>query len=118
MPESDREATSSAPFEDFPDSVVDGKGNVIFEDRIIGKVIEGDAKKLEGKKVDEDGDILDKNGNSIGKAERVQEEEPEPEAEPEAEDLSALDGKKVNKAGNVVDSDVRCFSPTDEFNRN
>lgn len=40
----------SAPFEDFPDAVVDAKGNVLFEGRIIGKIVEGDAKKLEGKK--------------------------------------------------------------------
>jgi hypothetical protein len=71
--------------------------------------VEGDAKKLEGKKVDEDGDILDKHGNNLGRAERYQEEEPEPEPEPEKEDLSALEGKKVNKAGNVVDSDGKLF---------
>lgn len=45
------EAEPSSPFEDFPDAVVDGKGNVLFEGRVIGKVIEGDAKTLEGKKV-------------------------------------------------------------------
>lgn len=45
------EGIDSAPFEDFPDAVVNAKGDVIFEDRIIGKVIEGDPKKLEGKKV-------------------------------------------------------------------
>lgn len=97
------EGELSAPFEDFPDAVVNAKGDVIFENRVVGKVVEGDPKKLEGKKVDADGDILDKYGNNLGKAERFQEEEPEPEAEPEAEDLSELEGKKVNKAGNVVD---------------
>jgi hypothetical protein len=75
---------------------VDAKGNVIFEGRVIGKVVEGDAKKLEGKKVDADGDILDKHGNTLGKAERVQEEEPVVE-EPEEVDVSLLEGKKVNK---------------------
>ena len=44
------EGALTAPFEDFPDAVVDAKGNVLFEGRIIGKVIEGDAKTLEGKK--------------------------------------------------------------------
>jgi hypothetical protein len=51
LPETEREAALSAPFEDFPDSVVDAKGNVIFEGTIVGKLVEGDPKKLEGKKV-------------------------------------------------------------------
>jgi hypothetical protein len=111
LPEDQREAEPSAPFEDFPDSVLDKSGNVIFEGKVVGKLIEGDAKKLEGKKVDADGDVLDKNGNVLGKAERYQEEEaiPEPEPEPEVEDLSILEGKKVNKAGNVVDDFGKLF---------
>jgi hypothetical protein len=51
LPEKEREAEPSAPFEDFPDAVLDKSGNVIFEGRIVGKLIEGEAKKLEGKKV-------------------------------------------------------------------
>ncbi len=47
----EHEAAPSAPFEDFPDSVLDAKGNVMFEGRIVGKLLEGDPKKLEGKKV-------------------------------------------------------------------
>jgi Protein of unknown function (DUF3659) len=39
--------------------------------------------------VDADGDVLDKNGNVLGKAERYQEEEEVPEV-PEEEDLSIL----------------------------
>jgi len=108
LPESEREAEASAPFEDFPDSIVDAKGNVIFEGKVVGKLIEGDAKKLEGKKVDADGDVVDKNGNVLGKAERWQEEDVV-EEEAEKEDLSALDGKKVNKAGNVVDDNGKLF---------
>ncbi|KAF8850877.1 hypothetical protein BDZ45DRAFT_602267, partial [Acephala macrosclerotiorum] len=110
LPEQEREdgAEASSPFEDFPGSVLDAKGNVIFEGKIVGKLIEGDAKKLEGKKVDADGDVVDKNGNVLGKAERWQEEEPEEVVE-EKEDLSALDGKKVNKAGNVVDDNGKLF---------
>lgn len=42
---------------------------------IIGRIIEGDAKVLFGKPVDADGDILDRNGNTFGKAERWEEEE-------------------------------------------
>jgi hypothetical protein len=52
---------------------------------------------LAGKKVDADGDVLDKHGNVLGKAERYEEEEAVPEPEPEAEDVSILEGKKVNK---------------------
>jgi len=68
----------------------------------VGQVTEGDAKKLVGRAVDEDGDILDKKGSVVGHAERY--EEPEEEAEPEAEaiDLSDLEGKTVNKQGNVI----------------
>jgi len=58
---------------------------------------------------DADGDILDKHGNVLGKAERTEEEEPAPEPEPEAEDLSVLEGKKVNKAGNIVDDNGKLF---------
>lgn len=92
-----------SPFESFPDAVVDGNGMVVSNGEWVGKVIEGDLKVLRGKSVDPDGDILDKGGNVIGKAERW---EPEPEAEPEPEpevDRSILAGKRVNKAGNVVD---------------
>lgn len=93
----------SAPFEDFPDATVDKDGQVIFEGQAIGKIVEGDVQTLIGKKVDADGDVLDKNGNVIGKAERLGPEEKEPEPEPEQIDYSMLADKKVNKAGNVVD---------------
>ncbi|KAL2109783.1 hypothetical protein VUR80DRAFT_2017 [Thermomyces stellatus] len=102
------EAKEPAPFEDFPDAVVESNGTVTFEGTIVGRVIEGDAKKLKGKKVDEDGDILDRAGNTIGKAERWEEEEPEPEPEEEV-DKSALAGKRVNKIGNVVDTSGTIF---------
>lgn len=92
------------PFESFEGNVIDAKGWVTWEGQTVGKVIEGDLKALQGKTVDPDGEILDKNGNVIGKAERYEEEEPEPEAEPEAIDLSILAGKRVNKAGKLVDS--------------
>jgi hypothetical protein len=108
LPEDEREAEKSGPFEDFPDSILDAKGNVIFENKIVGKLVEGDPKALEGKKVDADGDVLDKNGNTLGRAERYQEEEAPPEEE-QPEDLSILEGKKVNKAGNVVDDNGKLF---------
>ena len=45
------EGELTAPFEDFPNAVVTAKGDVEFEGRVVGKVVEGDPKKLEGKKV-------------------------------------------------------------------
>lgn len=96
----EKEQDSDAPFFDFPDAIVEKDGKVTFEGKTVGRVIEGDAKTLAGKHVDADGDINDKNGNTVGKAERW--EEPEPEPEPEV-DNSALSGKRVNKQGNIVD---------------
>lgn len=92
LPGTEHEAIPSAPFEDFPDAVLDSKGNVLFEGQVVGKLIEGDAKKLSGKKVDEDGDVIDRNGNILGKAERWTEPD---EPETEAIDLSLLAGKRV-----------------------
>ncbi|KAH7123950.1 hypothetical protein B0J11DRAFT_506991 [Dendryphion nanum] len=68
----------------------------------VGQVVEGDAKKLVGRAVDEDGDILDKKGSVVGHAERWEEPDEEPEPEAEAIDLSSLEGKTVNKQGNVI----------------
>ncbi|KNC97970.1 uncharacterized protein SPPG_06959 [Spizellomyces punctatus DAOM BR117] len=102
------EKVEEAPFEDFPDSIVDESGAIIFQGRTIGKLVTGDAKKLAGKNVDADGDVVDSKGNVIGKAERTEEQEPEPEEET-AVDLSLLAGKKVNKAGNVVDENGTMF---------
>ena len=86
-------------FDDFPDAKVAKNGDVISNGEVIGKVVEGDPKKLAGKLVDSEGSIVDKNGNVLGRAERYE------EPEEEAVDMSALAGKRVNKAGNVVDSD-------------
>jgi hypothetical protein len=98
----DEEQKSDAPFQNFPDAVVEGDGSVTSDGKRVGTVIEGDAKKLKGSKVDEDGDILDRNGNSVGKAEPWDEPEPEQEPEPEAPDWSFLDGCTVNKLGKLV----------------
>ncbi|KFY00982.1 hypothetical protein O988_02991 [Pseudogymnoascus sp. VKM F-3808] len=100
IPVDERDESSSAPFEDFPNAVVNKDGTVVSDGQVVGKLIDGDAKKLSGKKVDKDGDVIDNVGNAIGKAERWEEEDA---PEPEAADLSALAGKRVNKLGNVVD---------------
>jgi hypothetical protein len=90
-----------APFENFPNAIVEADGRVTSDGQQVGTVVQGDPKRLKGSKVDEDGDILDRNGNVIGKAEPW--DEPEPEAE-EIVDRSILAGKRVNKRGNIVDS--------------
>ncbi|KAI2470202.1 hypothetical protein F4781DRAFT_186056 [Annulohypoxylon bovei var. microspora] len=102
IPDSERaEVKEPAPFEDYPDAVVGDQGKVMSDGQQIGILVEGDPKKLKGKAVDANGDILDKAGNQLGHAERWEEDEPEPEPEV---DNSALAGKRINKAGNAVDS--------------
>jgi hypothetical protein len=101
------EEEEQGPFADSGDIYVAEDGLVKDEGgRTVGKVVEGDAKKLIGRAVDDDGDILDKRGNVIGKAEPYEEPEPEeePEEEEEGEDFSALEGLTVNKLGNILDN--------------
>ncbi|KAF1959269.1 hypothetical protein CC80DRAFT_406729 [Byssothecium circinans] len=96
------EAEEESPFAGLEGLVVVKGGFVEDENgNRVGQVVEGDAKKLVGRSVDEDGDILDKKGSVVGHAERY--EEPE-EEEPEVEyiDLSSLEGLTVNKQGNVI----------------
>lgn len=98
VPESEREGEKTGPFADFDNPTVAKDGKVVdAKGTIIGRVIDGDAKKLFGKPVDPDGDILDKNGNTLGKAERWEEEEKETSKHPAA-------GRKVNRKGEVVDA--------------
>lgn len=100
IPVDERDESSSAPFEDFPNAVLNKDGTVVSDGQVVGKLVDGDTKKLSGKKVDKDGDVIDNIGNVQGHAERWEEEDA---PEPEAADLSALAGKRVNKLGNVVD---------------
>ncbi|KAH7180161.1 hypothetical protein DER46DRAFT_490703 [Fusarium sp. MPI-SDFR-AT-0072] len=96
---SEREEKSSAPFEHFPGATVESDGRVMYQGEQVGEVVEGNPKELKGSQVDEDGDILDRCGNTIGKAKRWEAPEEEPE---KPIDNSALAGKRVNKAGNLV----------------
>jgi hypothetical protein len=97
IPGAEQEKAEGA-FYGFDDAVVGKDGLVFSGDKIIGRVIEGDAKRLMGRKVDEDGDISDKNGNTIGKAERWEPEEKQ-------RDVNPMSGRKVNKEGEVRDAD-------------
>lgn len=97
------EPDEESPFAGLEGLLVTKDGLVEDENgNTVGKVVEGDAKKLVGRAVDEDGDIIDKNGTVIGHAERYEEPEPEAEPEEEAVDLSILTGKTINKQGNVI----------------
>lgn len=105
IPEEEREVP--APFSDLGDLMVGEDGLVETEEgEVVGRIMEGDPKKLRGKAVDEDGDILDKRGNVIGRAEPYTPSEPSEEPE---EDLSELDGMTVNKFGNIVDETGAVF---------
>ncbi|KAF2482572.1 hypothetical protein BDY17DRAFT_252186 [Neohortaea acidophila] len=98
------DAEEEAPFAGLEGLHVVADGYVQDENgNTVGYVTEGDAKKLVGRVVDEDGDILDKKGSAVGHAERLQEEEEQPQEE--AADLSFLAGKTVNKAGLVIGDD-------------
>lgn len=98
VPQEDGE--EEAPFAGLEGLKVVENGYVADENgNIVGVVTEGDAKKLIGRAVDEDGDIIDKKGSVVGHADRYEEEEA---PEEEAADLSFLQGKQVNKAGVVI----------------
>lgn len=60
--------------------------------------MEGDPQRLLGRNVDEDGDILDKNRNTIGRAERWEPEEKKRSVNP-------MSGRKVTREGEVRDTD-------------
>lgn len=83
------------------------KGGMVEDENgnTVGQVVEGDPKKLVGRAVDEDGDIIDRKGSVVGHAERWEEPEAEAEPEVEPEDLSILAGRVVNKQGNVIGDD-------------
>lgn len=118
IPESERNDKDKdfAPFENFPDAVVEADGRVTSDGKQVGEVVEGDPKRLKGSKVDEDGDILDRRGNTVGKAQAWDEPEAEEEQPEEEPDRSLLAGKRVNKAGNVVDSDGTIYGRVVEGN--
>ncbi|PWY93126.1 hypothetical protein BO94DRAFT_544170 [Aspergillus sclerotioniger CBS 115572] len=101
IPENERKDLMR-PFQGEMDLMVNGSGWVEDDEgKVVGRVVEGDPKALQGYEVDEDGEIVDQHGTVLGRAERC-----EPPAETvEEPDLSVLGGKLVNKMGNVVDAD-------------
>ena len=106
IPPEEREAKPEGIFGGLEGLVVAEDGFVKdSEGNVVGKVIEGDWKKLLGRSVDEDGEIVDRYGNVKGKAEPYE----EPEVEEVVKDLSSLENKIVNKQGNVVDEHGTIF---------
>jgi len=98
LPEEERIARPEGPFAGLQGLRVVKEGKVEDEDgNVVGEVVEGNAKRLIGLAVDEDGDIIDKFGNTKGHAERLEEEDEVPV------DNSLLAGKALNKQGYVVD---------------
>jgi hypothetical protein len=111
IPAGEREAKPEGPFAGLEGLVVVKDGFVEdHEGNRVGKVVEGDWKKLIGRGVDEDGDIIDKYGNVKGHADPYE----EPEEEVVEEDLSSLAGKTVNKQGKIVDEHGTIFGEVAE----
>jgi hypothetical protein len=91
------DSKEDGPFSGFDSATVAKDGTIQASDgSIIGRLVSGDVKKLVGHKVDEDGDITDKNGNTIGKAERWEPEE-------KRRKINPMSGRSVNKEGEVRD---------------
>ncbi|KAK3390578.1 hypothetical protein B0H63DRAFT_120319 [Podospora didyma] len=99
IPEGEREGQKEGPFAELEGCTVAKDGTVVTPGGdIVGRLTQGDGKVLFGRAVDEDGDVLDRNGNVIGKAERWSPEEVEHKKNP-------MTGRKVNREGNVVDEE-------------
>ena len=97
------EEEDRGPFADLEEPFVAEEGWVHDANgNVVGQVVEGEIQKLLGRAVDDDGDILDKRGNLLGRAEPWEEPEPEPEEEV---DLSELEGLTPNKLGHVMGPD-------------
>jgi hypothetical protein len=95
------------------EGLIVAKGGLVHDENgnVVGKIVEGEANKLVGRAVDEDGDIVDRKGSVIGRAERY--EVPEEEQQAPA-DLSALEGTTINKRGFAVDHTGRVVGQVSE----
>ncbi|KAL8342203.1 hypothetical protein RB598_003888 [Gaeumannomyces tritici] len=97
--EGEREGSREGPFAELLGLTVTRDAKVVTPGGdVVGRLVRGDAKALAGRAVDEDGDVVDKNGNVLGSAERWEEPEVEKRSNPMA-------GRRVNREGNVVDQD-------------
>jgi len=94
---SEHPSKADGPFSELTSLHVNKKGYVEDEEgNAVGVITSGNAKELVGMQVDEDGAIIDRYGNTQGRAGPIEEEEGEEEEEDEEEeeqtpeDLSAL----------------------------
>ncbi|KAL9075186.1 MAG: hypothetical protein Q9161_001872 [Pseudevernia consocians] len=109
IPVNEREAKPEGPFAGLEGCVVIKDAFVEDEDgNRVGVVVEGNANRLIGRAVDEDGDIIDRYGNVKGRA------EPYEEAEEEIAVLSRLEEKVMSKPENFVDEHGLIHSHTVE----
>lgn len=91
------DTSPEGPFAGFDNLEINKDGTITTAGGdIIGRITEGDIQKLLGHGVEEDGSIIDKNGNQIGAAERWEPEEKERRVNP-------MSGMRVNKEGEVRD---------------
>jgi hypothetical protein len=95
--EGEEAAKEPLDFSILKGTTVDKEGNLVnSKGDKIGKVVEGELKQLIGLSCDDQGQIWDKTGKQLGKA------EPIPEWDREQKDFSVLKGTTVDKEGNLV----------------
>jgi hypothetical protein len=105
---------NEGPFADLDEPFVT-KGGWVHDanGNKVGQIVEGEIRKVLGRVVDDDGDILDKRGNLLGRAEPWQ----EPDLEPEEDvDITELEGLTPNKIGNVIGPDGASIARVSEGN--
>jgi hypothetical protein len=84
--EGGREGEKTGPFTGLAGCKLNKNGKVLSPiGEVVGKLVQGDAKQLAGREIDDDGDICDKNGNVVGHAERENVEEEDPKVVEERE---------------------------------
>lgn len=101
-PEAEEEA-APADLSELKGLKLNKNGNIIGPDGVpIGRLVEGNAKELAGRRVDGDGQIWDDSGKVVGRCELIPPNERE--AKPEGP-FAGLEGLVVVKDGWVEDED-------------
>ncbi|KAF6241463.1 hypothetical protein HO173_000173 [Letharia columbiana] len=109
IPENEREAKAEGSFAGLEGCVVVKDGMIEDENkRRVGVVVEGDATRLIGRAVDEDGDIIDNYGNVKGHAELYE------EPQEEMAELSSMGGDLVESAVDEAIEPVTRFKIDEE----
>jgi hypothetical protein len=89
-----------------------GEGGEILETtEPLGKIVEGDPEDLVGQKLNEKGEIVDEDGDVIGRAEVVPGEaadklkESADQAEDALPDVGVLEGREIGEGGEILGDD-------------